>query len=121
MMVTDSSRRMLRRSRVKSFAKAVKVRRQKAKSRKRRIRSPPHPLLLPSRLLHPLQFLQLLLLHRSQQRLGVRVGLRLLLALAAGGRRLLLLSVLRALRILLIAAARLLLHGLLLLQRDLEI
>src|SRR5438067_13016989 len=81
--------------------------------------SPPHPPTRRPRLLHPLQLFLLLLLHRSQQRLGTRVRLRLLLAtISRGGRRLL--PPFRVLRILLIASA-LLLHGLFFLQRDLEV
>src|SRR5947208_16843081 len=85
--------------------------------------SPPHPPVRGTHPLHPLQLFLLLLLHRAQERLGVRVALRL--ALLRSDARPLLVALLlllrtRSLRILLLPTLRLL-RLRLAIERDLEV
>src|SRR5437868_15228728 len=74
--------------------------------------SPPNSPLLRAHPLHPLELFLLLLLHRAQQRLGIRILLLPLLLLLPPARRLLLtllpLARMGALRVVLLSALRLL-------------
>src|SRR3954453_5818236 len=88
--------------------------------------SPPHPRRLRPPAAHARQLLLLLLLHRAQQRVGIRLPLRLVRLLVARRRRavgllLLLLLLRRAVRVLLLPVTRQLLLLLFSAQRNLEV